>query len=204
MLLTETQAAIREAVRAYAQERLRPNSAAFEAAGAYPDGLFAELAELGLMGMTAPEEVGGAGADFVSYALALIELAAGDGALSTILSIQNSLIVAGLLQKGTEAQKARFLPALVSGRMIGAFALTEADAGSDASAIRTRARRVEGGWKISGAKQFITSGRIAGLVIAFVVTDPDAGKRGISAFLVPTDRPGYSVDKVEHKLGLGA
>jgi alkylation response protein AidB-like acyl-CoA dehydrogenase len=204
MLLTETQAAIREAVRAYAQERLRPNSAAFEAAGAYPDGLFAELAELGLMGMTAPEEVGGAGADFVSYALALIELAAGDGALSTILSIQNSLIVAGLLQKGTEAQKARFLPDLVSGRMIGAFALTEADAGSDASAIRTRARRVDGGWKISGAKQFITSGRIAGLVIAFVVTDPEAGKRGISAFLVPTDRPGYAVDKVEHKLGLGA
>jgi alkylation response protein AidB-like acyl-CoA dehydrogenase len=204
MLLTETQAAIREAVRAYAQERLRPNSAAFEAAGAYPDGRFAELAELGLMGMTAPEEVGGAGADFVSYALALIELAAGDGALSTILSIQNSLIVAGLLQKGTEAQKARFLPDLVSGRMIGAFALTEADAGSDASAIRTRARRVDGGWKISGAKQFITSGRIAGLVIAFVVTDPEAGKRGISAFLVPTDRPGYAVDKVEHKLGLGA
>jgi alkylation response protein AidB-like acyl-CoA dehydrogenase len=204
MLLTETQAAIREAVRAFAQERLRPGSAAFEAAGGYPEGLFRELAELGLMGMTAPEEVGGAGADFVSYALALIELAAGDGALSTILSIQNSLIVAGLLQKGTEAQKARFLPALVSGRMIGAFALTEADAGSDASAIRTRARRVEGGWKISGAKQFITSGRIAGLVIAFVVTDPEAGKRGISAFLVPTDRPGYGVDKVEHKLGLGA
>jgi alkylation response protein AidB-like acyl-CoA dehydrogenase len=204
MLLTETQAAIREAVRAFAQERLRPGSAAFEAAGGYPESLFRELAELGLMGMTAPEEVGGAGADFVSYALALIELAAGDGALSTILSIQNSLIVAGLLQKGTEAQKARFLPALVSGRMIGAFALTEADAGSDASAIRTRARRVEGGWKISGAKQFITSGRIAGLVIAFVVTDPDAGKRGISAFLVPTDRPGYGVDKVEHKLGLGA
>jgi alkylation response protein AidB-like acyl-CoA dehydrogenase len=204
MLLTETQAAIREAVRAFAQERLRPGSAAFEAAGGYPEGLFRELAELGLMGMTAPEEVGGAGADFVSYALALIELAAGDGALSTILSIQNSLIVAGLLQKGTTAQKARFLPDLVSGRMIGAFALTEADAGSDASAIRTRARRVEGGWKISGAKQFITSGRIAGLVIAFVVTDPEAGKRGISAFLVPTDRPGYGVDKVEHKLGLGA
>jgi alkylation response protein AidB-like acyl-CoA dehydrogenase len=204
MILTETQAAIREAVRAYAQERLRPQSAAFEAAGGYPDGLFRELAELGLMGMTAPEEIGGAGADFVSYALALIELAAGDGALSTVVSIQNSLIVAGLLQKGTAEQKARFLPDLISGRMIGAFALTEADAGSDASAIRTRARRVDGGWKISGAKQFITSGRIAGLVIAFVVTDPEAGKRGISAFLVPTDRPGYAVDKVEHKLGLGA
>jgi len=204
MILTETQAAAREAVRAFAQDRLRPHSAAFEAAGAYPDGLFRELADLGLMGMTAPEVYGGAGADFISYALALMELAAGDGALSTIISIQNSLLVSGLLQKGTDEQKARFLPDLVSGRMIGAFALTEADAGSDAAAIRTRARRADGGWTINGAKQFITSGRIAGLVIVFVVTDPEAGKKGISAFLVPTDRPGYSVDKVEHKLGQGA
>jgi alkylation response protein AidB-like acyl-CoA dehydrogenase len=204
MILSETQVAIRQAVRDFAQERLRPRSAAFEAAGGYPDGLFSELADLGLLGMTAPEAFGGAEADFVSYALALIELAAGDGALSTIVSIQNSLIVAGLLQKGTEAQKAKFLPDLISGRMIGAFALTEADAGSDASAIRTRARRVDGGWRLDGAKQFITSGRIAGLAIVFAVSDPGAGKKGISAYLVPTDRPGYSVDKVERKLGLGA
>ena len=204
MILNETQAAIRDAVRAYAQEVLRPQTAAFEAAKGYPAGLFEELAGLGLMGMTAPESVGGAGADTVSYALALIEIAAADGALSTILSIQNSLIVAGLLKDGTPAQQARFLPDLISGRMIGAFALTEADAGSDASAIRTRAERVEGGYRLNGSKQFITSGRIAGLAIVYAVTDAAAGKRGMSAFLVPTDRPGYVVDKVEHKLGLHA
>jgi alkylation response protein AidB-like acyl-CoA dehydrogenase len=156
------------------------------------------------MGMTAPEEFGGAGADYVSYALALIEIAAGDGALSTILSIQNSLLVSALLRLGSPEQKAQFLPDLVAGRMIGAFALTEADAGSDAAAIRTRATRVEGGWRLNGAKQFITSGRIAGLAIVFAVTDPAAGKKGLSAFLVPTDRSGYSVDKVEHKLGQAA
>lgn len=204
MLLNETQSAVRDAVRTFAQGQLRPRAAAFEAAGAYPAGLFEELAALGLMGVTAPEAYGGATLDSVSYALALIELAAGDGALSTIVSIQNSLIVGGLLKLGTPTQQVRFLPDLIAGKMIGAFALTEADAGSDASALRTRAERVEGGWKLNGAKQFITSGKIAGLAIVFAVTDAQAGKKGISAFLVPTDRQGYSVDKVEHKLGQGA
>lgn len=204
MILNEVQSAIRETVRAFAQEHIRPQSAAFEAASGYPPELFVELASLGLMGMTAPEEVGGAGADYISYALALIELAAADGALSTIVSIQNSLIVGGLLRDGTLAQQARFLPDLISGHMIGAFALTETDAGSDASALRARAIKVEGGYRLNGAKQFITSGKIAGLAVVYAVTDPAAGKKGISGFLVPTDRPGYSVDKVEHKLGQGA
>ena len=204
MILTETQAAIQEAVRAFAQEQIRPRSQAFEEAKGYPDGLFEEIAGLGLMGMVAPEEVGGAAADYVSYALSLIEIAAADGALSTIISIQNSLLVGGLLKEGSEAQKARFLPDLISGRMIGAFALTETDAGSDAAAIRTRAVKVDGGWKLNGAKQFITSGKIGGLAMVFAVTDPEAGKKGISGFLVPTDTPGYSVDKVEHKLGQAA
>jgi alkylation response protein AidB-like acyl-CoA dehydrogenase len=201
---TETQIAVRDAVRVFAQEQIRPNSMAYEAAGGYPPALFAQLAELGLMGMTAPEAVGGAGLDYGSYALALIELAAADGALSTIVSIQNSLIVTGLLKDGTPEQQARFLPDLVAGRMIGAFALTETDAGSDAAAMRTRARRVEGGYRLDGAKQFITSGKIAGLAVVYAATDPAAGKRGITGFLVPTDRPGYSVDKVEHKLGQAA
>jgi alkylation response protein AidB-like acyl-CoA dehydrogenase len=204
MVLSETQSAIRDAVREFVQDRVRPNSGSYEAAGGYPAGLFEEVAGLGLMGMTAPEAFGGAEADYISYALALIEVAAGDGALSTILSIQNSLIVSALLRLGTPEQQAQFLPDLIAGRMIGAFALTEADAGSDASAIRTRATRVDGGWRLNGAKQFITSGRIAGLAIVFAVTDPAAGKKGISAFLVPTDRPGYGVDKVEHKLGQAA
>ena len=204
MILTETQAAIRDAVRAFAQERIRPRSQAFEEARGYPAELFEEIAGLGLMGMVAPESAGGADADYVSYALALIELAAADGALSTIVSIQNSLLVGGLLKEGSEEQKARFLPGLISGKMIGAFALTEADAGSDAAAIRTRAIKVDGGWKLNGAKQFITSGKIGGLAMVFAVTDPEAGKKGISGFLVPTDTPGYSVDKVEHKLGQAA
>lgn len=201
MLLSEDQRAIRDAVRDYVQDRIAPNSVAYEEAGGYPAGLFTELAELGLMGMTAPAAYGGAETDYVSYALALMELAAADGSLSTIVSIQNSIIVTGLLKDGTEAQKNRFLPDLIAGRMIGAFALTETDAGSDASAIRTRATKVDGGWRLNGAKQFITSGRIAGLTMVIAVTDPAAGKKGISAFLVPTDRPGYLVDKVENKLG---
>ncbi len=201
MLLNSTQQAIADTVREFAQERIRPRATEFEVARAYPPELFQELAALGLMGMTAPEEHGGAGADYVSYALSLMEIAAADGALSTILSIQNSLIVSALLKDGSAAQQQRFLPELTSGRMIGAFALTEADAGSDASAIRTRATRVEGGYELNGSKQFISSGRIAGLAIVFAVTDPAAGRKGISAFLVPTDAPGYAVDKVEHKLG---
>jgi alkylation response protein AidB-like acyl-CoA dehydrogenase len=201
MLPNETQRAIQDTVRAFAQDRVRPKARAFEAAGGYPTTLFTELASLGLMGMTVPEEMGGTGADTVSYALTLMELAAGDGGLSTIVSVQNSLVAAALVHYGNAAQRERFLPALISGHCIGAFALTEADAGSDAGAIRCRATKQADGYILNGTKQFITSGRIAGLAIVFAVTDPGAAKRGISAFLVPTDRPGYHVDKVEHKLG---
>jgi alkylation response protein AidB-like acyl-CoA dehydrogenase len=201
MLLNATQQSIVDSVRAFAQARIRPRALEFERLRAYPPELFRELAELGLMGMTAPESVGGAGLDYVSYALALMEIAAADGALSTILSIQNSLIVSALLKEGSPEQQARFLPDLIAGRMIGAFALTESDAGSDAAAIRTRADKVPTGYVLNGTKQFITSGKIGGLAIVFAVTDAAAGKKGITAFLVPTDRPGYVVDKVEHKLG---
>lgn len=203
-MLTEIQSAIRDTVRNFAQGSIRPHSARFEAEGGYPTTLFEEMAALGLWGMTAPEAFGGAEADSQSYALALMEIAAADGALSTIVSIQNSIMVGGILKNGSTAQKARFLPDLIAGRMIGAFALTEADAGSDAAAVRTRAVKVDGGWILNGAKQFITSGKIGGVAMVIAVTDPDAGKKGLSAFLVPTDRPGYHVDKVEHKMGQGA
>ncbi|MEP6829765.1 MAG: acyl-CoA dehydrogenase family protein [Rhizomicrobium sp.] len=201
MLLNETQQAIQDSVRSFAEERVRPRARDFEKAGGYPRELFEELAALGLMGMVVPEEMGGTGADTVSYAVSLIELAAADGPLSTIVSVQNSLVASGLVRSGSPAQRERFLPGLVSGKVIGAFALTEADAGSDAGAIRARATREGNGYVLNGTKQFITSGKIAGLTLAFAVTDPGKGKRGISAFLVPTDRPGYHVDKVEHKLG---
>ena len=201
MVLSDTQVAIRDAVRTFSQHEIRPRAAEFEAAGAYPRSLFRELAGLGLMGMTAPEKWGGAGADYVSYALALMEVAAADEALSTILSIQNSIMVSGLLRDGTEAQKERFLPGLTSGDLIGAFALTEPDAGSDAAAIRTLATRVAGGWQVNGAKQFITSGQLADVAMVIAVSEPGAGKRGMSAFLIPTSSPGYIVEKIERKMG---
>jgi hypothetical protein len=204
MILTDVQSATRDMVRSFAQEQIRPHSAAFEAAGGYPTELLTKMAELGLFGMTAPEEAGGAFLDYVSYALALMEVAAADGALSTIVSIQNSLVVSAVLKYGTPTQRDRFLPDLIGGRAIGAFALTETDAGSDAAAVRTRARKVEGGYRLDGTKQFITSGRIAKVAIVFAVTDAAAGKKGMSAFLVSTGSAGYSVDKVEHKLGQGA
>ena len=203
-MLTDIQLSIQEMVRNFAQEAIRPHSARFESDSGYPPALFEQMGGLGLWGMTASESDGGAGTDAVSYALALMEIAAADGALSTIMSIQNSIMVGGLIKDGNDAQKQRFLPHLISGRTIDAFALTEADAGSDASAIRTRAVKVDGGWRINGAKQFITSGKIGGIAMVIAVTDPDAGKKGLSAFLIPTDRPGYSVDKVEHKMGQGA
>lgn len=204
MVLNETQAAIRDTVRSFAQEKIRPRAREFEEARGFPPQLFEELAQLGLMGMTAPEEAGGAGADYVSYALALIELAAADGALSTIVSIQNSLVVSGILKDGTPEQQARFLPDLIAGRMIEGFALTEAEAGSDAAALRTRADRQRDGYVINGSKQFISSGKIGGLVIVIAVTDSQARKKGMSAFLIPTNSKGYVVEKVEHKLGQAA
>lgn len=201
MILSETQTMIRDTVRAMARDRIAPNARAWEQAGAYPEALFGELAELGLMGMTAPAEYGGAEADYVSYALALMELAAADGGLSTVVSVHNAPVVAALLRNGSEGQKGRFLPRLCAGEIIGAFALTEAGAGSDASALKTRAVREGEGWRIDGSKQFITSGRIGGLTIVFTVTDPAAGKRGLSAFLVPAGTPGLVIAEPEHKMG---
>lgn len=204
MLLSEEQRMIRDMVRRFAQDQIRPHAATFERVQGYPESLFAEMGKLGLWAMTAPESLGGAGADYVTYVLSLMEIAAADGALSTIMSIQNSIIVRGILKNGSAAQMARWLPRLASGTTIGAFALTESDAGTEAAAIRTRAERTEGGYRINGSKQFITSGRIGKLAMVIAVTDPSAGKKGLSAFLVPTDTPGFVMDKVEHKMGQAA
>jgi len=200
-MLTDIQLSIQDTVRRFAQNTILPHSKDYEEKGGFPPALFEDMAALGLWGMTAPDEFGGTALDAVSYALALIEIAAADGALSTIVSIQNSIMVGGLLKDGTQAQKERFLPELIAGRTIGAFALTESEAGSDAAAVRTRAEKVDGGWRINGSKQFITSGKIGRLAMVIASTDPAAAKKGLSAFLVPTDRDGYVVDKVEHKMG---
>ncbi|WP_308909792.1 acyl-CoA dehydrogenase family protein [Pseudokordiimonas caeni] len=201
MILTEEQRMVRDMARDFSRDRIAPNSRAWETAGAIPADILKEMGELGLLGMTIPEEWGGAETDYVSYALALMEIAAGDGGLSTLMSVNNAPVCAAVYQNGTDAQKEQYLKPLARGEWIGAFCLTEPQAGSDASMLRTRAERTNSGWKLNGTKQFITSGRIAKAAIIFAVTDPSAGKKGISAFLVPTDTPGFTVASVEHKLG---
>lgn len=201
MLLTETQEQIRDAARDFAQGRLAPGAAARDLEHAFPRDELRELGELGFLGMLVPEEFDGSDTGAVAYALVLEEIAAGDGACSTILSVHSSVGCAPILRFGNDAQKAKYLPKLASGEWIGGFALTEPQAGSDASALKTRARRDGDDYVINGAKQFITSGENGNVIIVFAVTDPDAGKKGISAFIVPTDTPGYEVIAVENKLG---
>ncbi len=201
MILTETQTDIRDAVRAFAQERLAPTAAARDREHAFPRAELTEMGALGFLGMLVPEEHGGSATDLVSYALALEEIAAADGACSTIVSVHSSVGCGPIVKFGSQEQKQRFLPKLASGEWIGGFALTEPHTGSDAAAIRTRARREGDSYVLNGAKQFITSGKNGDVVIVFAVTDPDAGKKGISAFIVPTGTPGYEVVRVEDKLG---
>ena len=200
-LLTEEQRLIRDTARAFARERLAPGAGERDRTGAFPAAELKELAELGLLGMVVPEEWGGAGADTVAHALAIEEIAAGDGAISTIMSVHNSVACLPILQYGSEAQKERFLRPLATGAKLGAFALTESGAGSDAAAIRTRAEKRGNTYVLNGSKQFITSGKNADYVIVFAKTDPAAGGRGMSAFIVPTDTPGYRVASVETKMG---
>ncbi|MDO7900487.1 acyl-CoA dehydrogenase [Pseudomonas sp. K1(2024)] len=201
MLVTDEQQQIVDAVKDFAQERLKPFAEQWDKAHRFPREAIEEMAGLGLFGMLVPEQWGGSDTGYVAYALALEEIAAGDGACSTIMSVHNSVGCVPILRFGTDEQRAQFLVPLASGSMLGAFALTEPQAGSDASSLKTRARRDGDHYVLSGSKQFITSGQNAGVVIVFAVTDPDAGKRGISAFIVPTDAPGYQVARVEDKLG---
>ncbi|GLK64178.1 acyl-CoA dehydrogenase [Paracoccus kondratievae] len=200
-MLTEEQEQIRDAARQFAQERLAPGAARRDREHAFPRAELTEMGELGFLGMLVPEAHGGSETGMVAYALALEEIAAADGACSTIMSVHSSVGCVPILRFGTDDQKARFLPRMASGEWIGGFALTEPHAGSDASNLRTRARREGDHYVIDGAKQFITSGKNGDVVIVFAVTDPAAGKKGISAFIVPTDTPGYEVVSVEHKLG---
>ncbi|PJI37916.1 acyl-CoA dehydrogenase family protein [Ferrovibrio sp.] len=200
-MLTEEQQMIRDMARDFAQEKLVPGASERDRSGKPPVELLRQMGNLGLMGMGVPEQWGGAGADFVAYVLALQEIAAGDGAVSTIMSVNNSPVCAALLRYGSLQQKEQYLKPLARGEWIGAFCLTEPQAGSDASALKTRARREGNDWVISGVKQFITSGSIAKLALVFAISDPAAGKRGMSCFLVPTDTPGYRVASIEQKLG---
>ncbi len=202
MILSEQQIQIRDMARDFARERLAPGAADRDISHAFPKAELKEMGELGFLGMLVPEAYGGSETGTVAYALALEEIAAGDGPCSTIMSVHSSVGCVPILKFGTDEQKQRFLPKLASGEWIGGFALTEPQAGSDASNLRTRARRDGDHYVLDGAKQFITSGKNGNIIIVFAVTDPGAGKKGITAFIVPTDTPGYEVVRVEKKLGL--
>lgn len=201
MQLNEDQIMIRDAARAFAQGELAPGAMERDRTAEPPLDLLRQMGGLGLMGMTVPEQWGGAGADMTSYVLALAEVAAADGAVSTVMSVNNSPCCAALMRYGNDAQRDQWLRPQATGDIIGAFCLTEPQAGSDASNLRTRAVRQGDHWVLNGVKQFITSGSIGGVALVFAVTDPDKRSKGISAFLVPTDTPGYRVASKEHKLG---
>ena len=201
MILSPEQEQIRDAMRAFAQERLAPYAAEWDRNKTFPAEALRALGELGAMGVCVPEEWGGAGMDYMSLVLMLEEIAAGDGATSTIVSVQNSLACGIPARYGSDAQKEQWLKPLARGEKIGCFCLTEPHTGSDAAAIRTRADRDGDDFVLNGVKQYITSGANAAVAIVFAVTDKAAGKKGISCFLVPTATPGYRVARIENKMG---
>ncbi|MBY5773948.1 acyl-CoA dehydrogenase family protein [Rhizobium leguminosarum] len=204
MILSDLQQQISDLARDFARDRLAPGAAKRDREHLFPREELKEMGELGLLGMLVPEAYGGSDTGVTAYAAALEEIAAGDGPCSTIMSVHSSVGCVPILKFGTEEQRQRFLPKLASGEWIGGFALTEPQAGSDASNLKTRARRDGDHYVLDGSKQFITSGKNGDVIIVFAVTDPDVGKKGITAFIVPTDTPGYEVIRVEEKLGLHA
>jgi butyryl-CoA dehydrogenase len=192
---------IRDALRAFAQERLAPNAARWDKEHHFPQQEMKELAALGAFGVAVPEHLGGAGLDYVSLALVLEEIAAGDGGTSTAISVNNCPVCSIAMMYANDRQKEQWLKPLARGEMLGAFCLTEPHAGSDASTLRTTAVRDGDSYVLNGVKQFITSGKYGNVAIVMAVTDKGAGKRGISAFWVPTDTPGYIVARLEEKMG---
>ena len=201
MIYSEEQIMVRDMARQFASEQLAPNAASWDKNSEFPTAAIAALGKLGLLGMVVPDEYEGSATDSVAYAMALEEIAAGDGACSTIMSVHNSVACMPVYKFGTDAQKDKWLPKLATGQLLGAFCLTEPQAGSDAAALTTRAELDGDSYRINGVKQFITSGKNADIAIVFAVTNKEAGKRGISAFIVPTDTKGYEVASVESKMG---
>lgn len=203
-LLTDDQRMIRDSARAFARERLAPTAAARDHERPFPRAEMAELGALGFLGMLVPEECGGVDADHLAYVLAVEEISAADGSIGAMMALHNGLVSNPLLTRGTAAQKERWLRPLAQGRMNGAFGLTEPEAGSNAFAIRTKAVKVDGGWRLTGAKQFMSNGKSADIAIVFATTENDDPRRRITAFLVPPAAEGYTCVRVEEKLGLGA
>ena len=201
MILNSEQIQVRDAVRAFAQAELWPHAAGWDKAHHFPKDAHRGLAALGAYGICVPEEFGGADLDYLTLALVIEEIAAGDGGTSTVISVTNCPVNAILLRYGTAQQHKDWLTPLARGALLGAFCLTEPQVGSDASALKTTATKGADGYVINGVKQFITSGKNGDVAIVIAVTDPGAGKKGMSAFIVPTRTPGYNADRLEHKLG---
>lgn len=201
MLLTEEQEQVRDIAREFAQRSLLPHSAEWDSQAVFPQEALRELGRLGFMGMTVPVEWDGAGSDYVAYALALEEIAAGDGAVSTIMSGHNSVGCMPLVEYGSPEQKEKYLRPMARGELLSAFCLSEPQSGSDAGAIRTRAERRHGSYILNGTKQFITSGKNADVALVFAASDLTLGKRGISCFIVETRQSGYCVGRIENKMG---
>ncbi|MGC1825518.1 MAG: acyl-CoA dehydrogenase family protein [Pseudolabrys sp.] len=201
MLLTEEQEQVRDIAREFAQRSLLPHSAEWDSQSTFPQEALRELGRLGFMGMTVPVEWDGAGSDYVAYALALEEIAAGDGAVSTIMSGHNSVGCMPLVEYGSPEQKEKYLRPMARGELLSAFCLSEPQSGSDAGAIRTRAERRHGSYILNGTKQFITSGKNADVALVFAASDLTLGKRGISCFIVETRQSGYCVGRIENKMG---
>jgi alkylation response protein AidB-like acyl-CoA dehydrogenase len=202
---TEEQLMIQDVARRISQEKIAPSAEHHDRTGEFPLDNIRTLGENGLMGIEVPAEYGGAGMDPISYVLAMIEIAAADAAHSTIVSVNNSLFCNGILKFGTEAQKQTYVRAIAEGKEIGAFALTEPQSGSDATAMRCRAtKREDGSFVINGKKSWITSGPVARYIVLFAMTEPDKGARGITAFMIDTTRPGFHRGKTEPKLGIRA
>ena len=202
---SEDQLSIQAIARDFATRRIAPSAAELDARGEFPLDNIREMGQLGLMGIEVPHEYGGAGMDTIAYALAMIEIAAADCAHSTIMSVNNSLYCNGILKYGSEEQKQKYVRAIASGEAIGAYALTEPQSGSDASAMHTRAtRNANGDWVINGKKSWITSGPVARYIILFAITTPGVGAKGVSAFIIDTARPGFHAGKSEPKLGIRA
>jgi alkylation response protein AidB-like acyl-CoA dehydrogenase len=202
--LTDEQRMVRDTARDFARAELAPHAAQWDEAGWLPEAVLTKMGELGFLGMLVPEEWGGTGSDYIAYALAIEEIAAGCASSAVIMSVQNGLGCGSILSWGTEEQKRRWVPGLATGERIACFCLTEPQAGSEANNLKTRASLEDGRWKLDGTKQFITAGKRAHLAIVFAVTDPDKGKKGLSAFVVPTDTPGFKPQKLEEKMGIRA
>jgi len=199
---SEQQLLIRDSAREFAQNELAPHAAQWDKDGWIADSAVAKLGELGLLGMIVPEEWGGSYTDYTAYALAVEEIAAGCAATAALMSVHSSVGCGPILKYGRDDQKRLYLPDMAQGKVIGCFCLTEPHAGSEAHNLKTRAVLKDGEWVLNGAKQFVTNGKRAKVAIVFAVTDPELGKRGLSAFVLPTDAPGFVVGAPEHKLGI--